>query len=390
YDWWHGTTKRGYAHQPDLSVAFLQRAVELAAPEGTIGFLVPSKLATADYAVRARNALVRETTLEYLHRVPARQTVAFGATTYPMAIVVRKSKPVPSNHVRIGFRERVAVSQSLLSRRGPWILVERNAHEAVDHLLSAGEPLGSRSPAKLGVKTGCNYVFVGEAVAGRESLVKFGDELIEVPQEFIRPAIRGRDVRQFSAHPKRLLVWCYDSSLAPLRMLPAQLNRYFMRKTAVLSRRADYRGGELWTLVRVESLTRRFLVVWADIAKRPRAVVIDGRGRGSVPLNSCYVAGFDDGDLAHAVCTVVNSVWSEALVRMFGDEARGGYRRMNARVAARVPIPTRSDAIRRLGELGMRCHSHEIPGHEIDAAVATALRLPRRVRDRLRSIAADQ
>ena len=53
FKWWRGSKENGYAHLPDLSVAFLERAFQLVAPEGAIGLLVPSKLLSAIYSLNA-------------------------------------------------------------------------------------------------------------------------------------------------------------------------------------------------------------------------------------------------------------------------------------------------------------------------------------------------
>ena len=62
YRWWRAGG-RGYANRPDLAVAFLERALELAAPGGHVALLVPAKLATAGYGAAARHALAASTTL---------------------------------------------------------------------------------------------------------------------------------------------------------------------------------------------------------------------------------------------------------------------------------------------------------------------------------------
>jgi hypothetical protein len=55
YRWWRGGG-RGYAHQPDLALAFVERGFELTAAGGALALLVPAKLCTAGYARRLRAA----------------------------------------------------------------------------------------------------------------------------------------------------------------------------------------------------------------------------------------------------------------------------------------------------------------------------------------------
>jgi hypothetical protein len=81
-------------------------------------------------------------------------------------------------------------------------------------------------------------------------------------------------------------------------------------------------------------------VVWPDIARRPAAAVLESTSLAqAVPLNTCYVARAPDRVTALAVAAVLNSTWAHAVALATADEARGGYRRINARVAGRLPVP---------------------------------------------------
>ncbi|HRP07870.1 MAG TPA: hypothetical protein PLL69_05220 [Gemmatimonadales bacterium] len=62
YRWWR-SSGHGWRHQPDLAVAFLERSFGLLRSGGTLGFLVPSKLATAGYALACRAELVHRSTI---------------------------------------------------------------------------------------------------------------------------------------------------------------------------------------------------------------------------------------------------------------------------------------------------------------------------------------
>ncbi len=92
YRWWRGAG-RGFGHRPDLAVAFLERAVELAAPGGIVALLVPAKLATAGYGAAARHALAASTTLIHAADLTGRREAAFDATVYPLALIARKATP---------------------------------------------------------------------------------------------------------------------------------------------------------------------------------------------------------------------------------------------------------------------------------------------------------
>jgi hypothetical protein len=132
-------------------------------------------------------------------------------------------------------------------------------------------------------------------------------------------------------------------------------------------------------------------VAWADIARMPGAVALDELAPDAVPLNTCYVASCADRDTALVVAAVLNSAWIRELLRTTADEARGGYRRYNARVTATVPIPAPGGARDRVAELSRLAHHGDHVSHDdLDTAVADALGLPADVRAALIQLARDR
>ena len=393
FTWWRADRVRGFAHLPDLAIAFLERALELTAPGGAVGMLVPSKAASASYAEPARQYLVRETTIAYLHRVPAREAASFGATTYPLAVVLKKNRPGRDHHVQLGFDRADYVSQRSLSAPGPWILIPGRAHRAIEKLRTSGRPLGSIAPPMLGVKTGADGVFVGVVKAEEDAraLIQFAGAEAWIETKLLRPALRGRDVRPFDARPQTVLLWAYDRAGRPLSTLPPLASAHFERHETRLERRADYIGGPSWTLFRTKAAFVRHRVVWRDIARRPQALALDeSSSANAVPLNTCYVASLPDGQAALVVAAVLNSVWAAALAAVTADEARGRYRRINARVAAQVPVPNLQADVQKLADLSRLAHrQRDVSDSDIDQAVAEALGLDRQTRTTLRALADD-
>lgn len=391
FSWWHATRGCGYAHQPDLAVAFLQRALELTAEGGAVGFLVPSKLASSGYGQVAREHLVRETTITHLHRVPEREATAFGATTYPLAVVLRKRRPPADHRVRLGFRSDQCVAQRGLQGVGPWILVPDPARGALAELRASGRPLGEIAQPALGIKTGADAVFVGVLRRLRNGLgvVEFGGRPVELEADLLRPAVRGRDVRPYRAAPSRVLLYAHHASGRPLPRLPPLAARYISAHASELHRRADQRDGPPWEVYRVRAALATHRVIWADIARRPVAVALDETEvPRALPLNTCYVAPAPDREAALVIAAILNSTWAAALAAVTADEARGGYLRINARVASTLPVPPHGVARTRLAELS--ADAHRFPPADLaalDDAVADALALSGPVRAALRAVA---
>jgi hypothetical protein len=379
FAWWaSGPATEGFGHLPDLAVAFLERALELAAPDGAVGLLVPSKLVSAGYGARARAALVRETEIAWLHRVPDREAARFGAVTYPLALVARKSRPRRGHRVRLGFGQARSVSQDSLGATDGWLLLPDRYQDALLRFFASGVPLAAVAPPALGVKTGADELLTGclHHAGPHTSRVRFGEREIDIENAVLRPAVRGRDVRAFDATAATVLLWGYDAAGRAHRDLPPRAARYVEEHADELRRRSDYRDGPLWTLFRLRAGVAPWRVVWSDIARRPTAVVLDAtRTADAVPLNSCYVAPAPDRQTALVVCAVLNSTFARAAAVATADEARGGYRRINARVAGRLPTPARA-ASRGLAAMSARFHREKRCDQTVlDRAVADALAL---------------
>jgi hypothetical protein len=391
FRWWQPTTGRGYGHLPDLAVAFLERCVELAAPDGAVGILVPSKLTSSGYGEPARAALVRETSLAYLHRVPD-DDVSFDAAVYPLALVARKRPPERGTRVRLSFETDQSVAQDSLAAPGPWMLVSDRALGALGALRTAGTPLADIAAPALGVKTGADRLLVGRVTRddGERCLVRFDGRDVPIERRVLRPALRGRDVRAFRADATRVVLWGYDRAGRPLGHLPPLAAAYAHGIRRALDRRADGHGMAPWTLFRLRAATAPWRVVWADIAREPGAIALDETLPAAVPLNTCYVCAAPDATTALAVAGVLNSIWSRALLRHTTDEARGGYRRHNARATAAVPVPAAGPGRNRIATLSRAAHhTGHVAQSDLDRAVADALGLSADVRDALAALARD-
>lgn len=392
FRWWRPEPRVGFNPLPDLSVAFLQRGLELVRPGGAVGLLLPSKIATAAYAARARTGVVRETHLRYVHRVSPSQAELFGAATYPMALIMQNGRPHRDATVTLGFLGDDRISQRTLDRPGPWILVPDRTRLAIDEFVSSAPALATHGTITLGVKTGANAVFLGraQAISRRRVRVSTGIGTIDLPDRLVRPVVRGRDVGRFTTITNRVILWPFDGRNRALSLsaLPFTLATYFRANRAKLVGRSDYRSGPFWIPFRVRGATGARRVVWSDIARRPKAVSLDhADGLTSVPLNTCYVFTAATAEEALVLAAVINSTWAAALVHVTADEARGGYRRINARVVASLPMPRESVLTAALAIISRDAHEkHHVSKDELDDAVADALGLSARARSELRAL----
>ncbi|MGH7675005.1 MAG: Eco57I restriction-modification methylase domain-containing protein, partial [Gemmatimonadales bacterium] len=320
YPSWRPSGARGFAHLPDLAVAFVDRALELAAPAGTVGLLVPQKLATSGYAELLRRRLARATRLE--RAAPLEGAAGgFAAAVYPMALVISRADAASGHETATALGPRSdarRVPQRDLQASGPWVLIP-DADRVARRLRATLPTLGERWSPLLGVKTGADDVF-----------------LVRESAPAARPAIRGRDVGAWTCRVRRYVLWTHGPDGRPLARLPAVLAARLEPALDRLRRRADYRRGPPWQVFRLGLVLAPHAVVWPDLGSRLAAAVLDP---GVVPLNTLYGIATREAAEAHALAAWLNSRWVSALARLGADPARGGFRRFNAGVIRALPIP---------------------------------------------------
>ena len=396
---------RGFASQADLAALFVEQAVRLTRPDGVLALLLPSKLWSALAGGGIRRVLEREAPPVAIE-VWEEGDAGFDAVVYPSALLARRRAPCEERGrdpvtLTCHHGERSAqwtVARSALSLDGspgaPWLFLPRAARGAFDRLAASGSPLADSPLGRpvLGVKTGCNSAFVVERRGddGDTALVRVasaGDEcLIESDQ--LRPVLRGEDLRPFlhdGVQSRMAIIWTHDASGAPLAQLPPATRRWLRRWRRTLEARADSRGERWWSLFRTDAArTDRPRVVWSDIGRRPRALVLPA-GDPAVPLNSCYVVRTRCDDDAHAFAALMNSDIAAAWLGAIAEPARGGYRRFLGWTCARLPIPrVGSRAWATLARIGRNAAGGQAPTADaLSAAVCEAFDLPRAALDPL-------
>lgn len=375
YRWWRGAGA-GFRHQPDLAVAFVERAVELTRPGGVIALLVPAKLASAEYGAAARHDLAASTTLLRVADLTGSPQAEFNATVYPLALLARKQRPPGGHRVRTALgRGAPALPQQGLEGGGPWILSAPGPLQVAERLRRDHSSLAERLTGQLGVKTGANRLFLDPP------------DLVE--PDLIRWAVRGRDVRPFGVRLVRRLLWPYRADGKPLERLPPGAAAHLEAHASALRLRADFVGGPPWTLFRTSAAGARHRLVWTDLARRLTACALTGqRDAGLIPLNTCYVAVAAGAAEAARLAAWLNSTWVRAIATLGAVPASGGYRRFSAATVGRLPLPAGvlcDDAFRELSEAGRR---GEPVQEAIDDVAAAHLGLTARDRSRLAGLVA--
>ncbi|WP_284348681.1 Eco57I restriction-modification methylase domain-containing protein [Roseisolibacter agri] len=393
----------GFGSQVDLAAPFVERSLALLRPGGALSLLVPAKLWRALAGGGLRTLLAREAELHALEdwtEAPA----AFDAATYPSLVVATRrashddatpARETHLPHVAIRVHRRAGIAESRLAPHAlaldadpasPWLLLPRDVRAAFDRLRAAGPPLGATSLARatLGVKCGCNDAFLVDVEPGDGPLatVHARGRTGTVERGLLRPALRGEDLARGSDAPlTNSIVWTHCDDGAPLPTLPPRALRWLAPWRARLAARSDARSSRAWwTLFRTHGAdARRPRVAWADLARTPLPRLMPA-GDPTVPLNSCYVASFDDPRDARAFATLLAAPPLVAWLGALAEPARGGFRRHLAWTVALLPVPADWRAARDLladawtATPGARtlavCAAYGIPPHALAPLLA--------------------
>ena len=348
-----GRAAPGFASQVDLAALFVERSLGLARERGTVALLLPAKLWRSLAGGGVRRLLQERADILRLEDL-SESRHAFEAAVYPSLLVARagasaRSLVTVAIHDRRAFREWTIAPGTLAfdaSPGAPWLVLTPEGRHAFDVVRRAGVPLADTAfgAPRLGVKSGCNAAFVVRVQHATRDLATVLDvdgESGSVELALLRPALRGDGVMPWSRSPcSEWIVWTHDAAGVPLARLPDRTRAWLRRRYSDLALRADAaRARRWWSLFRVDGASSaRPRVVWADIGRRPRAMVLPA-GDPTVPLNSCYVLCCPDEVDAWALAALLNSPLAAAWLNAIAEPARGGYRRFLGWTVGLLPTP---------------------------------------------------
>jgi hypothetical protein len=361
----------GYGMQADLAALFTERATTLVRPGGVAALLIPAKLLRSLAGGGLRALLARSTDVTAIEDHSAGRSM-FDAATYPAVLVMRRVMAVkprddagaPSSCAVIRRETAIRWESPMRcvalddSEGAPWLLLPPAVRAAFDAVAASGTPL-SQSPfgrPVLGVKTGCNDAFVVSVAPewrgrAREAacVIRSGEREGLVERARLRPALRGEDLRPFTPAPSaQALLWTHDDAGQPLATLPRRTAQWLLHWRPLLERRVDAKTRDRWwMLFRTEAAQAAWRVVWGDVGRTPRAVVL-APDDDTVPLNTCYLVRAPSEADADALAVWLNAPLATAWLGAIAEPARGGYHRFLGWTMARLPLPADWPAARRL------------------------------------------
>jgi hypothetical protein len=336
-------------HQPDLSVAFFERALSLAKPDGVVALLMPAKIANAAYAAPLRRFAQQHARIVAIDdwSDDERRHRWFNADTFPMGIVLQSSSrqvdQSSSSHVLDDLTTRRLVdittcnesfTLSDLGTTSEWSLVPPDVAAILRRLREQHPPLAhalGRKPI-MGVKTGDNRNFFLEERRIRDGRLVTTDG-VHVPLDAVCRCVRGRDLKRWQIDESSWMLWPpaggwrkpprWLRHLAQLRGVePAELRLSFVRPEHV-----------------------GIKVAWKDLSRGmaaavlPDAVNVNGRAFPLVPNQTLYMIDAVSLDEAHVLAAILNSAVADALLVSVAERAKDAHYRYFGRTVAALPFP---------------------------------------------------
>lgn len=345
-------------HQPDLSVAFFERALSLAKPEGVVALLMPAKIANAAYAAPLRRFAqqhARIVAIDDWSDDPRRHRW-FDADTFPMGIVLARD----TNRAAISIT--TSGESFTLDNLGPtseWSLVPPSVASILRRLRAQHAPLAhalGRKPI-MGVKTGDNRnFFLDEKRISNGRLVT--TDGVHVPLDAVCRCVRGRDLQRWSVGESQWMLWPPAGGWKkPPRWLQhlAEIREMDVRDFRLSFVKAEHVGVK---------------VAWKDLSRGVAAAVLPdvvnaaGRSFPLVPNQTLYMLDAVSLDEAWVIAAILNSTIAGALLVAVAERAKDAHYRYFGRTVAAMPFP---DTRAEWDQLVRAARRRQ---HDVDAIVA--------------------
>lgn len=306
---------RAAIHQPDLSVAFFERALALAAPGGVVSMLLPAKVLNAAYAAPLRRHARERLSIVAVDDWSDSPKRHFEADTFPLGLTVRKRAGGSRLSVTTGSASFTVAQRDLSDDE--WELVPPEVGAILRRIRAKHPTLAAvlkRKPL-MGVKTGDNSAFFLDHVEG-------------IPPEYVARCVRGRDLRRWAAAASQWMLW---PPLGGFRTTPRWLKKLGKTKE--------------WRLSYIRPEHRGIKVAWKDVSRGmlaavlPDTVTIDSRALPLIPNQTLYFLNASSLDEAHLLAALLNSTIADALLLGIAERAKDGHYRYFGRTVARMPWP---------------------------------------------------
>jgi N-6 DNA Methylase/Eco57I restriction-modification methylase len=308
-------------HQPDLSLAFFERAAGLADHDGVVAMLMPAKIANAAYAAPLRRFAQEQLSLIDLIDWTGDRRRFFSADTFPLGVVARRGAG-GSTRITTGGETHDIAQRDLCIAGNEWSLVPPQIAATLRRIASEHAALADalgRRPT-MGVKTGDNQRFFVDGSIDDGHLVT--SDGVRIPMFALCRCVRGRDLRRWTTLRSQWMLW---PPAAGWKDAPEWLRHLRL------------------AFVRPEHVGVK--VAWKDVSRGMAAAVlpdivhVDGHAIPLVPNQTLYSIDAASLDEAYVIAAILNSTIADAFFLATAERAKDDHYRYFGRTVARLPMP---------------------------------------------------
>ncbi|HEY0671225.1 MAG TPA: N-6 DNA methylase, partial [Longimicrobiales bacterium] len=359
--------------QVDLALVFLERAISLLAPTGTLAIILPAKFMRSAAGGAARQLLLEKTEIVVLEDYSLDQNSIFQADAFAAIVIARRKTAALPGCIDVSMHRRGRSPLRFQAEpaelpfngedpRSSWLIAPRSVRAALMQMRENARPLNASFHIRRGIVTGANSVLVVVHAQG-----KLGD-MAEIRSEggfegliedsVLHPLVRGADIQAWCADIQHKVVFCHNPDDGAFRAPPKRTARYLREHLSPDAR------GRLGALQHVGIGVAQSRLAWHDLASTLEAVVLPtcapclGSARALVPLNTVYYieASHDD---AHLLAAYFNSLPLRVFARALAERAKDAHFRFFACTVGQLPLPHtwRERHAHELRDLSLQAHA---------------------------------
>lgn len=370
----------------DAYIVFLERSIELLAPGGRLGFIVPNKLTKLDNAGSLRELLASRRLVEEF--VDFGDTQVFeGATNYTCLLILDRE-----GHDELEYRrpdpklldlQRVASSIDAVDAQPfsvadfgdhPWILVSGSEKEILDVAKAGAPSLGDLTQTIFtGLQTSADPVYIVENRGRVGDCVRVysraSERELELEPDLLHSLASGSEVDRYAFRPlDSLLLFPYERVDDGMRLLSERrLVEYPLTHAYLTEHEEELRGREggrldhagWYAFGRTQSLALHDLPK-LGVAATVRRLEIAADPAGEVYFHNVRVNGIlpsSHGPSLWALLTLLNSQLLDYVFRRGAAEHANDHFAANKQFIAPLPIRVpQSDQAEEIESLGRRLH----------------------------------
>ena len=214
----------------DLYVLFFERAMHVCASAGTVGFIVPNKILSAEYAESLRRILVRDAEIQSISDYSSIRV--FSASVYPVVLVLRLLKTHADAFVEVVQKSpRQPVRQSAFANAPSclWGFILTDFAEIIETALVDTVDLGTRASVSGAATVAEAY----ELISALEE-----SDTQEIPSGFSKFVVSG-NIRPFRVTwedaPVQYLKRRYTKPIANLNAIPEKRRNQALKPKVIIS-----------------------------------------------------------------------------------------------------------------------------------------------------------